>query len=253
MFRARVIPCLLLERGRLVKTVRFRRPQYVGDPVNAVRIFNDREVDELVVLDISATRAGSEPPFDLLADLASECFMPLTYGGGVNSLQQIERLFKIGLEKIAINSAAFVQPELIRQASDVFGSQSILVSMDVKQSWLRGYEVYAHGGTVGTKFDPITYARRAEEFGAGELLLTSIDRDGTMKGYDLDLVSQVASEVQIPVVACGGAGATDDLAQVIKQGGAAAAAAGSLFVFHGRYRAVLINYPSPQALHEILT
>ena len=253
MFRARVIPCLLLERGRLVKTVRFQKPQYVGDPVNAVRIFNDREVDELVVLDITARRAGSEPPFDLLADFASECFMPLTYGGGVTSLQQIERLFKLGLEKVAINSMAFREPELIRQASSVFGCQSILVSMDVKRTWMRGYQVYVDGGTTGTGLDPVAYARRAEELGAGEILLTSIDRDGTMNGYDLELVSRVSAQVQIPVIACGGAGAPDHLVQVIKQVGAAAAAAGSLFVFHGRYRAVLINYPSAQSLQEILT
>jgi cyclase len=251
MFRARVIPCLLLDGGRLVKTVRFDQPKYVGDPVNAVRIFNDKEVDELVVLDISATRRRKEPDFELIADLASECFMPLAYGGGVNSLLHIERLFKLGLEKVMMNSAVIEKPDVVRQAARTYGNQSILVSMDVRRTRFRGYQVFVQGGKVATGMDPVTYARRAEELGAGELLLTSIDCDGMMQGYDLDLISRVAAQVQIPVVACGGAGSLDDLAQVIK-GGASAAAAGSLFVFHGKFRAVLINYPRSEALDEIL-
>ncbi len=252
MFRPRVIPCLLLQGEGLVKTVKFRSPKYVGDPINAVRIFNDKEVDELALLDISATRNGTEPQFTRIADIASECFMPLAYGGGVRSLHQVERLLKLGLEKIVVNSVAFSNPDLVRQAAKAFGSQSILVSMDVKRGLLGRCLVYVNGGAVNTGLDPVSYARRAEDLGAGELFVTSIDRDGTMMGYDLELVSRVANCVQIPVIACGGAGSLSDLVAVIKEGGASAASAGSLFVFHGKYRAVLISYPTPCELDGVL-
>lgn len=252
MFRARIIPCLLVDAGRLVKTVRFAQPKYIGDPINALRIFNDKEVDELILLDISATRRRAGPPFDLIADAASECFMPLGYGGGVQRLEQIERLFKLGLEKVVVNTAAYWDPELVRQASRAFGSQSIVVSMDVRRTWLSDYRVYVNGARTSTRLDPVTYACRAEDLGAGELLINSVDRDGRMCGYDLDLISTVSQAVQIPVVASGGAGSVNDFADVIRRGGASAAAAGSLFVFHGKYRAVLINYPPADLLDAIL-
>jgi cyclase len=225
----------------------------VGDPINAVRIFNDKEVDELILLDISATRRGGGPPFELIADAASECFMPLGYGGGVRSLQDVERLFKLGLEKVVINTAAYRDPELIRKAASVFGNQSIVVSIDVRRTWLYGHRVYVNGGRTSTKLDPVSYARRAEDLGAGELFVNAVDRDGRMGGYDVELISRVSAAVRIPVVACGGAGSLNDIADVIRRGGASAASAGSLFIYHGKYRAVLISYPPAERLDAILT
>ncbi len=252
MLQTRVMPCLLLKGAGLVKTVKFAHPTYVGDPINAVRIYNEKEVDELVLLDITATREGHEPPFRMISEIASECFMPLAYGGGIRTLDQIEQIFKLGVEKVCINTQAHTDPALIRAAAARFGSQSIVVAIDVKKSWLRGYGTYVRSGTVATGVDPLTHARQAESYGAGELLVNSIDRDGTMAGYDLDLVRLVAAAVEIPVIACGGAGSVDDFATVTKQAGASAAAAGSLFVFHGKHRAVLINYPARSELETAL-
>lgn len=251
MLRARVIPCLLLRDGGLVKTVKFGNPRYVGDPINAVRIFNEKEVDELAFLDISATPAGRQPNFDLIADIASEAFMPFAYGGGITTLEQIKRLFATGVEKVILNSAASQDPSLISRAADHAGSQSVVVSIDVRKSWLRRQSVFTRCGTIDLKFDPVTYAKGVEAAGAGEILLTSIDRDGTMSGYDLDLVEAVARAVSIPVIASGGAGSLQDLHRAIASG-ASAVAAGSLFVFHGKHRAVLITYPEYAELERSL-
>lgn len=251
MYRARVIPCLLLQDGGLVKTVKFKRPRYLGDPINAVKIFNEKEVDELVFLDIVAGRQGWEPPFDLLGQVTSECFMPLCYGGGVRSLEHMRRLFSLGIEKVALNTGAVESPELVSQAADRFGAQSVIVSIDVKRRLLGRPAVYTMGGTRSTGLDPVAWAREMERRGAGELLLTAIDRDGTMSGYDLPLIKQVVAAVRIPVVASGGAGSVRDLVAAVRQGGASAAAAGSLFVYQGPHRAVLINYPSPEELRDL--
>lgn len=247
MYRPRVIPCLLLDGEGLVKTVRFGRPTYVGDPINAVKIFNDREVDELAVLDIAASRLDRPPAFDIVRALAGECFMPLSYGGGVRSVEDARRLFGLGVEKVLVNTAAVRSPGLVTGIAEAFGSQSVMAGVDVKTDWLGRRRVFVCGGRRNTGRDPVDHAREMAARGAGEVLLTSIDRDGTMAGFDLDLIRAVASAVPVPLVACGGAGSVADLASAIGAG-ASAVAAGSLFVFAGPRRAVLINYPSAAQL-----
>jgi cyclase len=250
---ARVIPCLLLRGQGLVKTVKFKNPVYIGDPTNAVRIFNDKEVDELVFLDITASREDRGPQFELLARMTSECFMPLCYGGGIRTIGEMRKLFALGIEKVAINTAAVERPAFVREAAEQFGSSSIVVSIDVKRRMLGRYEVVAMGAQRRTGAEPATWAADMEREGAGEILLTSVDRDGTMTGYDLELTRAVTSAVGIPVIACGGAGSLTDLGKAISEGGASAVAAGSLFVFHGPHRAVLITYPSQAELAGALT
>jgi len=252
MLKTRVIPCLLLKNEGLVKTVKFKNPKYVGDPINAVKIFNDKEVDELIFLDITATIEHRKPPFKLISEIATECFMPFCYGGGITSVEDIAELFKLGVEKIAINSQAVENPSLIKEAAARFGNQSIVVSIDVKKNMFGKYRVFTHGGRRATKLDPVDFAVRMQEIGAGELFLNSIDRDGTREGYDLELIGKVSESVNIPIIACGGAGSLDDFADAIKRGGASAVSAGSMFVFQGQYRAVLITYPSLKELENRL-
>jgi cyclase len=247
----RVMPCLLLRGTGLVKTIQFKDSTYLGDPRNTIKIFNDKEVDELVLLDITATENQREPNYALLSELASECFMPLAYGGGIRNPAQIEKIFKLGVEKVSINTHAIENPHFITEAARVFGSQSIVVSIDVKQRLTGGYEVYMRNGKQKTGLDPVEFVRRMEDFGAGEILVNSIDRDGTMKGYDLDLIRKVTSAVHIPVIACGGAGSVDDFGRAVKQGGASAVAAGSIFVFHGKHRAVLISFPKRKEIEKV--
>ena len=248
MLIPRVIPCLLLRNSGLVKTVRFKAQKYLGDPINIVRIFNDKEVDELMFLDITATVENKCPPFKLLEKVAGEAFMPLGYGGGVRNLDDIKIILGLGIEKIAINSYAVENPGFIREAADFAGSQSVVVSFDVKKNIWGRYEVFTHGGQKATGLDPAKFAAEMEKRGAGELLLNSIECDGVMKGYDLNLIKQVAKAVNIPVVACGGAKTVQDLASAVLEGGASAAGAGSMFVFQGPHRAVLISYPTSQEL-----
>jgi cyclase len=253
MNRPRIIPCLLVQHGRLVKTVEFRRPTYVGDPINAIRVFNDKGADELVLLDIAATLDGSGPDFELLEKVATECFMPLCYGGGVTSVEQMRQVLGLGIEKVALNTSAVERPELIGDAAAEFGSQSVVVSIDVRRArrGRRGKEeVVTRGARDRTGLDPVQFAREAERLGAGELLLTSVDRDGTMQGYDLELIRRVSAAVGIPVVACGGAATGQDLVAAIDDGGASGAAAGSMFVFTGRHRAVLISYVTADDLES---
>jgi imidazole glycerol-phosphate synthase subunit HisF len=247
MFRARVIPCLLLHGEGLVKTVRFKQPTYIGDPINAVRIFNDREVDELAFLDITATRERREPPFDRVRDIAGECFMPVCYGGGIRSVEHAHRLFALGIEKVLINTAAEESPVLVTNTAAAFGSQSVMVGIDVGRDWRGRSRVYTRGGSRNTGRDPIDYAREMAGRGAGEIFLNAIDRDGTMAGFDLDLIREMSGAVTIPLIACGGAGSIADLTAAVAAG-ASAVAAGSLFVFAGPRRAVLINYPSAAEL-----
>jgi cyclase len=239
----RLIPFLLLSEGGLVKTVRFRRPRYVGDPINAVRIFNDKEVDEFIVTDMGAARRRAAIPTDVLADIAGEAFMPMCYGGGVRTLDDVARLVAIGIEKVAINTAALEDGDLVRRAAEQYGSQSIAISIDVRRS-RRGATVWGCGGTVDTGVDPVSHAERVAAVGAGEIVLGSIDRDGTRSGYDLDVLRRVVAAVDIPVVIVGGAGSLEHFRAAFETG-AAGAAAGSMFVFHGRRDAVLISYPSP--------
>jgi cyclase len=250
MLRIRVIPCLLLKNSGLVKTVRFKNPKYVGDPINAVRIFNEKEVDELIFLDTTATAGNRKPNFRLINDIASECFMPFGYGGGIRDLNDIKELFNLGVEKVIINTYAVENPSFVKSAAERFGSQSIVVSIDVKKNLFGKYQVYTYSGKKVTKLDPATFAVQMEEMGAGEIILTSIDRDGTMMGYDIDLIKNVSASVGLPVVASGGAGKIGDFGDAIKLGGASAVAAGSFFVFQKRHRAVLITYPSEEELQN---
>src|SRR6266478_1068622 len=231
MRRVRVIPCLLIQGRSLVKTVRFKDPRYIGDPINAVRIFNEKEVDELILLDISAVRQGKAPDLRLLTEIAGECFMPLCYGGGIRTLEDVKGILSLGAEKVAVNTTAVERPSFVREIADAVGSQSIVVSIDVTRTTAGEYEVRTRGGSRGTGIDPVACARQMEELGAGELIVNSIDRDGTMGGYELDLIGRVARAVRIPVIACGGAGGTRDFSAAAKIAGASAVAAGSLFVY----------------------
>lgn len=251
MLKTRVIPCLLLKESGLVKTVKFKDAKYVGDPLNAVKIFNEKEVDELVFLDITATTGNRKPNFELISEIAAECFMPFGYGGGVNNLDDIRTLFNLGVEKVIINSHAAEDPLFVKRASDLYGGQSVVVSIDVKKDLWGKHMVFTRSGTRNTKIDPVSYAVQMEKMGSGELIVNSIDRDGTMLGYDTELLRRVSSAVSVPVVASGGAGKIEDFGDAVKKGGAAAVAAGSLFVFHGKYRAVLISYPSIQNLEYV--
>ena len=245
----RVIPALLYRNGGLYKTVKFKDPVYVGDPINAVRIFNEKEVDELVFLDITATSERKKPSFDYIKEIAGECFMPLCYGGGVRSLDDVKAVIACGVEKVAINSFALENPEFIKEAALNLASSTIVVSVDARKDVFGKYHVYSHNGTRKSKWHPVEFALFMQEMGAGEILLTSIEKDGTQKGYDLELIKSVSEAVDIPVIACGGAGNVEHFSQALKAQ-ASAVAAGSMFVFHGRHRAVLINFPSQQELRE---
>jgi imidazole glycerol-phosphate synthase subunit HisF len=240
----RIIPCLLLRDNGLVKTVKFKETTYVGDPINTVKIFNEKEVDELIFLDIDATKNKKEPAYEVIQRIASECFMPFGYGGGIHSLQQIEKIINSGAEKIVINSSAYLQKDFVKEAVRQFGSSTIVVSVDIKKEFFKGNTVYIKGGTQSTGKNPVDYVQQIEQAGAGEIFINSIDRDGLMSGYDIELIKTISQSVKIPIIACGGAGKLTDFRDVVKEGGASAAAAGSFFVFHGKRRAVLITYPS---------
>lgn len=248
----RIIPCLLLRDKGLVKTIRFNKTTYIGDPLNAVKIFNEKEVDELVFLDIDATSEKKEPPYDLIADIAKECFMPFCYGGGIKTIEQIRRIIASGAEKVAINSAAYFNPKLISEAATIFGSSTIVVSIDFKRNLFGKQLVYINGGKKSIKKDPITYAKEMEDLGAGEIFLNSIERDGMMNGLDVETIRKVADAVSIPVIACGGAGTLGDFEEVIRETNVTAVAAGSLFVFQGKKKGVLITYPNSQEIEKII-
>ena len=246
----RVIPCLLLHDGGLVKTRCFGEPRYVGDPINAVRIFNEKYVDELVLLDIAASRAGAEPDYDLIARISGECFMPLCYGGGIRRLEQARRLVTSGVEKIAVNSMAIDRPALLRELCDEFGASSVVAGIDVVRDRRGRACVYHPGQRRATALSPLEQARAVVKAGAGEIFLNSVDRDGMRCGCDLDLIRQVLQAVPVPVIACGGADGLNDMRDAIAAG-ASAAAAGSMFVFYGPHRAVLINYPEYGAVRRL--
>ncbi len=246
----RVIPCLLLDGERLVKTQQFADPDYVGDPVNVLSIFNSFEVDEIVLLDIAAAASRESTPIARLAHYAEECYIPLAYGGGLEDLRDVEQVFGAGYEKVVLNTVVADRPDFVREAAAMFGSQAIVVGIDVREM-SAGYRVFVRGGREDTGEDPVGWARRAESLGAGELLVTSIDREGSMSGYDLELVQMVAESVGVPVVAHGGAGKRKDLATPLGEAGAHAVAAGSIFVYQGRSRGVLINYPSRRQVEKL--
>jgi cyclase len=251
MILPRIIPALLLKGQGLVKTVKFKDPKYLGDPINIVRIFND--VDEIVLLDITATPENRGPHFEMLRNIASEAFIPLAYGGGIRTMNDVRTLLSIGIEKLILNTSSVENPSLVRGVADHAGSQAMVVSMDVKKNFLGKYEVFTRCGQKKTGLDPVRHAAEMEKMGAGEILINSIDRDGTMLGYDIDLVRKVADAVNVPVVACGGAGNLTHVSEVIQQGHASAAAAGSIFVFKGPLHGVLISYPTPKELKEFIS
>lgn len=245
MLRSRIIPCLLVSNRGLVKTVRFGTPKYVGDPINAVRIFNEKEVDELVILDIDATLKGVEPDYDMIRAVAAECRMPLCYGGGVKTLQHALKIIRMGVEKVALSSMAVDNPAGVAAIAKYVGRQSVVAILDVKRDPLTGkYEVWTHNATRNSHKDPVAFATQLAELGAGEITINSIDREGMMNGYDMELAAAVLSAVSVPTTILGGAGSLDDIELLIRRFGIIGAAAGSLFVFKGKYRAVLINYPN---------
>jgi cyclase len=247
-----VIPALLLRDGGLVKTRQFKDAKYVGDPINAIRIFNEKEVDELMVLDIVASKLSREPDYTMIELFASECFMPLCYGGGIRSVEQAARIFDLGVEKICIQSAAMRDITLISRIAERFGSQSVVVSVDVKRNWRRHSELFQ---SCNSKIDPrgwLSFAKLAVEVGAGEVLINAVDRDGVMQGMDLDLIREACLDLSVPIIALGGVGSLQDIRAAI-DAGASAVAAGAFFVFHGPHRAVLITYPTYQALESLLS
>jgi cyclase len=248
MLRPRIIPCLLVHQGGLVKTQSFKDPKYVGDPINAVKIFNEKEADELIVLDIDATVQGREPDFGLIAKLAAECRMPLCYGGGVTTAAQAAQIVDMGVEKVAVSAAALVNPSLLTEMAAAVGRQSVVAVLDVRKKsglFAKGIEVCTRNAKVAHKTDPIALAVQLQDAGAGEIVINSVDRDGLMQGYDLELAAQFRQALKVPVTFLGGAGSLDDIGKLVSRVGVVGAAAGSLFVFKGKYRAVLINYPTP--------
>lgn len=244
---------MLIHNKGLTKTVKFKEGKYVGDPLNAVRIFNEKEVDELMVLDIDASVKGCEPNYELIEKMAKECRMPLCYGGGIKTADQARRIFSYGVEKIAISSLAVEHPEVVTEIAEAVGNQSVVVVMDVhKRKFTGKYELYTYNGTKATGLNPVTFAQEMVRRGAGELVTNSIDNDGVMQGFDMKLIDSVKQSVNIPVTVIGGAGTLDDIGEVVKRHGIIGVGAGSLFVFKGKYKAVLINYPNPQEKEALI-
>jgi cyclase len=247
MKRIRIIPVLLLHKGNLIKSVKFKDYKYVGDPINAVRIFNEKEVNELVLLDIDASRDKRPPDIKHITNIASEAFMPVAYGGGITNMTEVKEIFYNGVEKVIFNTAALKQESLITATANQFGSSSTVVSIDVKKTLLGGYKVFAVNGQKNTGKDPVVFAKEMENAGAGEIFINSVDHDGLMTGYDLNLIKKIAEAVSVPVIACGGAGVIEHFSKAV-EAGASAVAAGSMFVFHGKHKAVLITYPSQEEI-----
>jgi imidazole glycerol-phosphate synthase subunit HisF len=247
MLRSRIVPCLLVHNKGLVKTTQFKNAKYVGDPINAVKIFNEKEVDELIVLDIDATSDSRALNIEMIKNLADECRMPLCYGGGITTVEQAKKIISLGVEKVAISSAALSNIELCREIGAVIGNQSVVVVIDVKKKKLfRDYDIYTHNGTKKSKWKLSDFIGKLDEIGIGEIVINSIDNDGTMKGYDIDLIESIRKKCSMPITVLGGAGSLDDIKKIIAKFKIIGVAAGSLFVFKGKFRAVLINYPNRQ-------
>ena len=244
MLRPRVIPCLLWKNGRLIKTRKFRNPVYVGDAINAIKIFNEKEVDELMIMDVEAGSKGREPDYQMIREVASECFMPLGYGGGIRNHGQISKILSLGVEKILLQTAAVEDEDFVKEAVRMMGSSTIVAVIDYKINFWGKNKVMSHGASHGTSWSPIDFAKHMEQLGVGEIILQSVDRDGTMEGYDNELIREVVKHVSIPVVCAGGAGQFSHIEEVLREAGPSGVAAGSMFVFQGRHRAVLINYPT---------
>ena len=252
MLRTRVIPCLLLRNESLVKTVRFGKFGYIGDPVNTCRIFNELEVDELAFLDITASREKREPNYKVLQNIADECFMPLSYGGGIRNIQTAERIFNIGFEKLVLNTCLFKNPGIIKELAETFGSQSIIAAIDVRKSIWGKYQVYSLSGTVNERLDPVAWAKEVQQQGVGEILLTSINREGTWTGFDVELIRHVTDVVSIPVVAHGGSGNIAHIGEAFKIGHASAVAIGSMVVYQKQGMGVLVNFPDKKHLNKVI-
>ncbi|HRP89090.1 MAG TPA: AglZ/HisF2 family acetamidino modification protein [Edaphocola sp.] len=246
MLRPRIIPSLLIQENGLVKTVNFKNGKYIGDPINAVRIFNEKEVDELAIFDIDATVKNIEPNYSLIERIANQSRMPICYGGGVKTVEQAQRIFSLGIEKIALSSAILSNPRLITEIGDRVGGQSVIVVLDVKKKMFGGYEVYSHNGKKATGINPFQFVEEAQKLGAGEVVINAIDQDGVMKGFDMNLIDKVRERTTLPITVLGGAGSLDDIKKVIDKHRIIGVAAGSLFVYKGKYKAVLINYPSKE-------
>lgn len=246
MLRPRIIPSLLIQDNGLVKTVNFKNPKYVGDPINAVKIFNEKAVDELAMFDIDATVKGYEPNYSLIERIANQSRMPLCYGGGVKTVEQAQKIFGLGIEKIALSSAILQNPNLITQIADRVGAQSVIVVLDVKKKLFGGYEVYTHNGKKSTGINPFKFIQEVQKLGAGEIIINSIDQDGVMKGFDHALIDKAREQSSLPMTVLGGAGSLNDIKEVIDKHKIIGVAAGSLFVFKGVYKAVLINYPTKE-------
>ncbi|MBX3260970.1 MAG: AglZ/HisF2 family acetamidino modification protein [Labilithrix sp.] len=251
MLDVRVIPVLLLRRHGLVKTVRFRDARYVGDPINVVRIFNQKEVDEILLTEVVATKEGRGPDFDLLEQIASEAFMPVCYGGGVRSVDDAKRVLRLGMEKVSVNTAALDRPEIVRELADSLGAQCVVASVDVKRTWRGAYEVHSHAGRRVPERDPLRWVERLVGLGAGEVLLNAVHRDGTMQGCDLALLERFRDRFDVPIIACGGVGSVTDMKTAVRAGGLSAIGVGARFIYEGPYRAVLVSYLSPKELAEV--
>lgn len=252
MLRTRIMPCLLLQNNVLVKSIQFKKHKYIGDPINTVRIFNQKEVDELVLLDIEATNNNKGPNFDLISKIVNECFMPVAYGGGIKNVEDVRKLFNIGIEKVVVNSAGFDNPNIIKNLVSEFGSQSIVASIDVKKSFFGKYKVYKNSGKKLVKQELDDVVNSFINMGVGEILLNSISNDGIMKGFDFDLIKRISNNVKVPLIACGGAGTLNDIQKVVKSSNATAVALGSMVVYQNDNRSVLINFPKPEILEKLL-
>lgn len=252
MLAPRIIPCLLVHNKGLVKTVKFKDAKYVGDPINAVKIFNEKESDELIVLDIDATVEGREPDYKMIENLAAECRMPLCYGGGIKTVEQATKIFNLGVEKIALSSAVIENLKLVSDISKEVGSQSVVVVIDVKKKMFGGYDIYTHNGTKKTNIDLEKFIIELQSLGIGEIVINSIDNDGVMKGYDLSLIEKIKPLINVPMTVLGGAGTLEDINKLIEKFGIIGCSAGSLFVFKGKYKAVLINYPNKTEKEKLI-
>lgn len=253
ILQKRIIPSLLLHKGGLYKTEKFKKPTYIGDPINAIKIFNEKEVDELMFLDIDVSVGNKEPNYKMIEDIASECFMPLCYGGGVKNVEQMKTIYSLGVEKISISSQAVINPKLIKEAANIFGNQSVVVTVDIKKDFWGNKKVFIYNGKKNTKINPIDFVKEVELLGAGEIVINSCDHDGVMKGYDTELLQEVKLNVKVPIIALGGAGNLNHIKEVFEITKIDAVACGSMFVYQGPLKGVLISYPPYQKIQDILS
>jgi imidazole glycerol-phosphate synthase subunit HisF len=252
MLQKRIIPCLLLHKGGLYKTEKFRKPTYIGDPINAIKIFNEKEVDELMFLDIDASVQNKEPNYKMIEDIASECFMPLCYGGGVKTVEQMKKIYSLGVEKISISCQSILNPLLIKEAASIFGNQSVIVTIDIKKDFWGKKKVFINNGKKNTKLDPLEFIKQVEILGAGEIVINSCDNDGVMQGFDCELLKEIKLNTKVPIIALGGAGNLNHIKEVFKVANVDAVACGSMFVYQGALKGVLISYPSYEKIQELL-